>query len=108
MRAFPIDAPTVRLSATASTSRVALPTAAAGAVHENVRIVNHGPYAAFVNAGDSGVNAALPTGTPAQDNTPLLPGSDVVFSLPGGVTHIAAICASGGTATLDISTAEGW
>jgi hypothetical protein len=107
MRAFPLNAPGVRLSATATTARVALPSAGGGTLFENVRVVNAGPNQAWLAGGDSTIVAAVPTGTPSI-NSAVLPGEDVVFTLPAGVTNIAAICAAGGTAQLDISVAEGW
>lgn len=109
MRAFPLNAPGVRLSATAATGRIALPTFTngTGAPTENVRVVNEGPNTAYLRGGDVTVNAAVPTGTVAPDSA-VLAGEDVIFSISSNMTHIAAICNAGGTATLNISEAEGW
>jgi hypothetical protein len=104
MNLFSVAAKTrlLEVGDTASTS-VALPLSRAG---ENIRVVNAGPNIAFIAVGDQ--VATLPTTTPVQTCTPVLPGSDVAFSVPFGVDlSISAICKNGETATLYLTMSEG-
>jgi len=94
--------PTVNLSATSSSSRVAktpLPTNSGGATHE-IRLVNTGTVTVFVEFGDSTVTAAVATGLP------ILPNTVEAFMLSASQTHIAGITSSG-TATLYATTGLG-
>lgn len=86
--------PTVNLSVTTSSARVAktaLPGGSA-APHE-VRLVNVSSVVIFVEFGDSTVVAS------ASTSYPLLPNTVEAFQMSAAQTHIAAIAASG-TATL--------
>ena len=107
----------ITVTATASAS-TALP-----AVGNSIRIVNEGPNVAFVSIGTGSQTATLPNATSTATSTPVLAGSDIVFSIPkpeatptggvnGGFTaptplNISAICRAAGTATLDVSVGEG-
>ena len=94
--------PTVSLSVTTSSARVAktaLPTNSGGATHE-LRIVNTGTVVVFVAFGDGTVTADAATGMP------ILPNTVESFQLSASQTHIAGICASG-TATLYATTGLG-
>tara|TARA_Y100000310_G_scaffold201702_1_gene201792 strand:+ start:9812 stop:10159 length:348 start_codon:yes stop_codon:yes gene_type:complete len=65
-----------------------------------LRIYNAGPNRAFIAKGTSTVVAVEPTdGTPA-DGMPIDPGVIEIIGFKAGETHVAAICASGETATL--------
>lgn len=93
----------ISVTATASTS-TALP--GSGNV---VRIVNEGPNVAFVSIGASAQTATLPNATAVATSTPVLAGTDVSLSIPGGGTtfNISAICRASGTALLDVQVGEG-
>lgn len=96
----------ISVTSTASTS-VALP-----GVGNTLRVVNEGPNVAFISVGTSTQTATLPNATPTATSTPVLAGSDVVFSIasnPGDSTplNISAICRAGGTATLDVAVGNG-
>nr|CRH05510.1 conserved protein of unknown function [Candidatus Magnetococcus massalia] len=88
--------PTAALAATETTSRVALPGAGS-----QVRVVNSSENMAFIQFGDSAVEAT--TGA-----IPLPAGLVEVFSNPLNTnSHVAAICASGETASLYFTTGDG-
>jgi hypothetical protein len=92
----------VSVTSTASTS-AALP--GQGNV---LRVVNEGPNTAFISVGSGTQTATLPNATAVATSTPVLAGSDVVFSIPNdAVYNISAICRAAGTATLDVSVGEG-
>lgn len=94
-----INSPTVPLSVTASNSTVALPAQA-----RFVEVTNLGPSAVWCTTGPSTITATASTG----NNVCIAPGAikshEVVNNLD---TTFAAICASGGTATLSISVTNG-
>jgi hypothetical protein len=66
-----------------------------------VRVANNGSYKAFVNFGDVTVTAAVATGMP------VLAGNVEVFTIAPGDTYIAAICDTGESATLYITSGFG-
>lgn len=104
MKPFSATSKTLPVSVTASASAsVTLPGQGG-----NVRIVNEGPNIAFVSIGSGAQTATLPNATPTGTSTPVLPGSDIVLSIPNDTTYnISAICRTSGTATLDIQVGEG-
>lgn len=92
----------VSVTATASAS-TALPGQG-----NSIRIVNEGPNIVFVSIGAGAQTATLPNATPTGTSTPVLNGSDVVFSIPSdAVYNISAICRAAGTATIDVQVGEG-
>lgn len=100
----------VSVTSTASTS-TALPGAG-----EIVRLVNEGPNACYVSIGTGTQTATVPSGTAAATCTPVLPGSDIIFSIPAPPTpasgsptplNISAICRSSQTATLIVQVGRG-
>lgn len=106
MYPFPFSATSktlpVSVTATASTS-TALPGQG-----NSIRIVNEGPNIAFVSIGSGAQTATLPNATSTATSTPVLNGSDLVFTIPNdAVYNISAICRASGTATLDIQVGEG-
>ena len=73
-----------------------------------MRIVNEGPNIAYVSVGLGTQTATLPNATPTATSTPVLPLSDVVFSmLNDQIYSISAICNAAQTATLDVSVGDG-
>lgn len=94
---------TVVLSVTATTGSIALPEG-----KNSIRVVNGGANECFFALGGSAVSATLPTGTPSTTSTPLLSGSDAVFSYNNRVhSHIAAICNASESTTLYITCGSG-
>lgn len=93
----------ISVTDSASTS-TALP-----ATGSSLRIVNEGPNDAFFSVGSGAQTATLPNATPTATSTPVMAGTDMVFSIPDSTTalNISAICRSGGTATLDVQVGEG-
>lgn len=95
----------ISASDTASTA-IALP-----AIGNRLRVVSEGAYVAFISVGTGSVSAALPgttSGSATVTSTAILPGSDVIFSIPSdGLLSISAICRATQTATLDVSVATG-
>jgi hypothetical protein len=81
----PLGASTVSLTATTSSSRVAL--SHSGRPYD-VRLYNAGSVVVFVEFGDSTVAAATATGMP------IAPGTVEAFSLPPSATHMAGITSS--------------
>lgn len=88
---------TVTLPATATTSNVALAAGPSGQV-----MITNAPDSAvaFIAFGDSTVEAAL------ANSTPILPSAAYMFSI-GSATHMAAICAGAGTATVYATRGNG-
>lgn len=93
----PMPAGTAQISATGTTASAAL-----AAVSNIVEITNDGPDIAFVELGGSTVTAAAATGYPVA------PGqSKIVSNRLAKATHVAAICASGKTATVYFTAGDG-
>lgn len=104
-----------------SVTDVASTSTALPAIGNNIRFVNEGASICFVSVGTGAQTATLPNATPTATSTPVLPGSDVGFSLPnpqaasagtGAFTaptalNISAICRSGATTTLLIEVGDG-
>lgn len=89
---------TVTLAATTSTARVAL---AKNVLNQVMVSSPSASSLAFIKFGDSAVTAAI-------TDTPILPGTQKVFTVPsdGSVTHIAAITGTS-TATIYATSGEG-
>lgn len=123
MLPFNAQSKTQKLSVTASASAsVSLPS-----IGNQIRIVSEpGSATAFFSVGTGSQTATVPVvsaSTPVATCTPVLGGSDVVFTIPkpeasstggtgGGFTaptalNISAICDGTGTATLWIQVGEG-
>lgn len=91
----------ISVTTSASTS-VVLPNT--GSV---LRLVNEGAVMAFVSVGVGTQTATLPNATQTRTSTPVLPGSDIVLSIPSDqVQSISAITRSG-TTTLHAVVGEG-
>lgn len=91
----------ISVTTTASAS-VALP--GQGSV---IRLINEGAVMVFVAIGEGAQTATLPNATPTKTSTPVLPGSDIVLSLPSsGIWNISAITRSS-TATLHVQIGDG-
>lgn len=94
-----LNSPTVPLAVTAASARVALPQTETGMLV----ISNTGASPAFCSAGDANITAAASTG-----NGMCVPnGQTLSFRIGPRDTHVAAICAGAGTATLSISVVNG-
>lgn len=92
----------ISVTATASTS-AALP-----AKGNTLRVVNEGPNIAFISVGSGSQTATLPNATATVTSTPVLPLSDVSFTIPAdAIYNISAICRAAGTATLSVEVGEG-
>ena len=98
MQAFSPVGATVTRAVTTTTANVAL-TTPAGSGGFDVRLYNLGPSLVFFRFGGSDVEATTAF-------TPLPAGQTEVFSAGPGVTHVAAITATG-TATLYATTGRG-
>lgn len=96
MHPFTPTGSTVSVAATATTGNVSLGTTAGA----TVRVYNAGTAAAFINFGTSTVEAAAATSVPVPV------GAIEVFAIGPGVTHMAAITASG-TATVYATPGQG-
>lgn len=93
---------TVSIAATAASASVALPAAHTG----QIEISNEGPDTVFVKlASASGPVAAVPNGASAG-SYPVLPGQSKNVSVRL-VSHVAAICASGKTASVWFTVGQG-
>lgn len=106
MYPFPFSATSktqpITVTATASAS-AALPGQG-----NSVRIVNEGPNIAFVSIGSGAQTATLPNATAVATSTPVLPSSDVSFTIPNDtIYNISAICRASGAALLDVQVGEG-
>lgn len=104
VQAFAASSPTITIASTSTASTsVALPGKGA-----SVRIVNEGAGIAFVSIGSGTQTATLPTTSATNTCTPVLGGSDVVFSIPSdSIQNISACCRSGASATLTVQVGEG-
>lgn len=92
----------ISVTSTASTS-TALPN-----LGNSLRVVNEGPNNAFISVGTGTQTATLPNATTTRTSTPVLAGSDMVFTIPAAaILNISAVCRAGGTATLDVEVGEG-
>lgn len=100
---FPCAVKTLPISVTTSASAsTALP--GQGTV---LRLINEGAVMVFVAVGEAAQTATLPNATPTATSTPVLPGSDIVLSLPSsGIWNISAITRSS-TATLHVQVGDG-
>lgn len=98
----PADLGTTSLAVTATTGARVL--ASSGAA--SVVLTNIGPSDCFGRFGASDVTATVPSGATAG-GFPVLAGSQTVLKADSGDTHLALICASGGTATVYISCGSG-
>lgn len=85
-------ASSVVLSVSTSSSRVSIGAGSTG--ERQMRLVSNGSGLCAFATGDSTITAAIPTGT-ASANVPFLLGSDVVFTIPAGHSHVAMIADSG-------------
>ena len=92
-------APSASISATTSSSRVALPNSTATQVMVTAPATN--ADVALIRFGSSDITALT-------TSTPILPGTVQVFTVPGDgiVTHVAAICATS-TASLIFTSGMG-
>lgn len=102
---MPINAPSVILSATATTARVAL----TGGNNNFLVLKNIGSNPVFVVAGDSAVTATYPTaGTFTDGGTLLAAGEICTYSKDSKAqTHIAYICDTSLTSTLVVQVGQG-
>lgn len=102
----PFSIPTVNgtIAATASSQRISMPGTGG-----SIMIQNTGGTECFVAVGDSTVTAtAGGSATAAADGgMSVPPGIIAVYSIPQTATHLAAICAAGGTTTLRVSRGSG-
>lgn len=109
---FATGAPGISVAATAAAlTAVALPIGnlleQAGAGIIQLRLVNEGPSVVFIATGASGVLATLPTTTATTTCNAVLPGSDMVLTLPGSHRFISTICRAAGTAVLTVYAGMG-
>jgi hypothetical protein len=106
MLPFSIPAVNGTIAVTATSQAIALQ--GAGAV---VLVQNVGSGECFIAVGDSTVTAVAAAATPATDATDgsmsVPPGVVASYSVPLSATHLAAVCATGGTTTLRVSRGEG-
>ena len=71
-----------------------------------VRIFNAGPNTVFVNFGESGVTAAIPVEDTGATGIPIPSGMVEIYEV-GALTHIAAICDTGESATIFMTSGDG-
>jgi len=88
---------TVKLSVSATTSRVALSSFGDG---RNVRFFNRGTKLCYLKFGDSTVESTASA-------MPLPSGAIEIFEIGPEITHVAAICDSTETATLYATSGKG-
>lgn len=98
-------ASTTSISATTTTSRVAIAFSNPDYARCQVQIINTGTGTVFVAFGDGTVTATVPNGATAG-SIPIGAGQNVLFTLRRGETNVAAITASG-TATVYVTPGEG-
>lgn len=94
---------TVRLAATAASSRIAL----AKSAERNIEITNKGADPAYVAFGGSTVTAVAPTAGGAAGDYPVLAGQSKVIRTPPGATYGAAVCDAGKTADVCFTCGDG-
>ena len=101
--AFPCRSYTlpVSVTTTASTS-LALPCTGS-----HVRIINEGAVMAFVSVGAGTQTATLPNATFTFTSTPVLPGSDIVLSIPSDQIHSVSAITRSSTTTIHCQVGEG-
>lgn len=95
----PSPAGTVVLSATSASGTATL----AGLTDGPVAVTNLGPNKAFIRFGGSSVTAVVPG---SAGDYPVLAGTTQILDR-GSSTTVAAICATGETATLYFSSGQG-
>lgn len=95
---------TIAFDVTDTTDRVALSYGG-----PTIRIFNAGDGIVFIEKGGSSVTATIPTDGGSAGSMPIAPGRETGITITPieGVTHIAAICPSGETATLYITPGNG-
>lgn len=91
-----------RISVTTSSAATALPGSHDAQLPCDVEIYNAGPSELWFALGASGI-------TVLSDGTGIIVPADAVRTMParGGETHIAMICASGGSATAYVARGNG-
>lgn len=97
---------TVALDVTATTASVALP-AKPEVSGRTLRIYNGGTTPAFIALGTSTIEAVIPTNAAAANGFPIAPGAETGIQVEGQPTHLAAIMATGETATIYITQGHG-
>ena len=89
MNVFMMTGPTVNLTAGTTSGAVAISTGSNGPGFSIIRIRNTGTVEAFVEFGGAAVTATT------SASAPVAPGTVEAFRVPQGVTHAAAVTASG-------------
>lgn len=106
MQPFDARANTFKIDVTA-TSSISKSIEAA----RNIRVYNAGAYNAYISVGNGTQTATVPATTAVKTCTPIPAGADLVLSmeslLGGSGLQIAAICDTGLSTTLFVSTGEG-
>lgn len=92
-----VVAPAANISATTTSASITIPNASDGNRPRYIRVAATGQ--AFVNMGIGAATATVAGGTLVQN------ADAVVMQVPSGVTHIAAITATG-TATVNVAPLE--
>lgn len=91
-----------------ASDRVALPDGY-DAASRTIRIFNDSTNLVFVAFGGSAVVAAIPTVETPATGLPVAPGRETGFEIAddSAVSHVAAICTSGETATVYVTIGRG-
>lgn len=91
----------ISVTSTASAS-TALPSKG-----NSIRIVNEGPFVAFISVGSGAQVATLPNATPTVTSVPVMPGDTSLSIDPTAIQNISAVCRASQTATLTVQVSEG-
>lgn len=103
MTIVPINAPTLPVNFTATSTAFILPQGTG----KNLRIVNDGPSSAVVNTGYSNITVTQPVSGIIVEQSVLAAGSERILSHDPNHSHIAVMSANGGTGTLYIQLTDG-
>lgn len=96
-----------RLDVDTSSDRVALPKGVNTTVGTTVRVFVDGLYPVFVNFGSSTVTATIGADKAEGTGIPCAAGRETGFRLKSGVTHMAAICDTGGSGKAYVTMGDG-
>lgn len=103
MTIVPINAPTLPVNFTATSTAFVLPQGTG----KNLRIVNDGTSSAVVNTGYSNITVTQPVSGTIVGQSVLAARSERILSHDPNHTHIAVMSADGGTGTLYIQLTDG-
>ena len=103
MAIIPINAPTLTINFTATSTRFLLPVGSG----KNLRISSEGTSGAVVKTGDNTVSVTLPVSGTIAEQSFLTARSERILEHDINHTHIAVMAVDGGTGTLYVQITNG-